>query len=225
MRGIHGAAQTGAPAAPWIHLLALTLLLVVVLPRSALALGGAARAHWLARRVTLPLNDAYFQQLTRAHRGDVARVFVAPYASEPGARTGLALHVLMAKALGDAVQIELAPTLAFGAEDDAAAFARPPAGTTLAVALFDLAATPEPENHGRLARQLAAFAPTVMLIDEAAFAQRFKADPTRLAQRRGAWRELAVALGTTPVFINSELADAANTRGVTLAMRSPVSAA
>jgi hypothetical protein len=64
-----------------------------------------------------------------------------------------------------------------------------------------------------------------MLIDEAAFVQRFKADPARLAQRRDAWRVLAVALGTTPVFINSDAMDEGSARGMTLAMRSPVSAA
>ncbi len=225
MRGVHGVAQTGAPAGPWIHLLALTLLIVVVLPRSALALFAAARVRLLARRVALSMDSPYFQNLARTRQGEVAQVFVAPYASAPGARTGVALRALMAKVLGDTVQIEIAATLAFGAEDDASALALPPAGTTLAVALFDMVATPEVENQGRFARQLAAHAPTIMLIDEAAFAQRFKADPTRFAQRRDAWRVLAVALGTTPVFVNSDAMDEASARGVTLAMRSPVSAA
>lgn len=223
MRSVHGVAQTGAPAGPWIHLLALTLLFVVVLPRSVLALVGAARAYWLARHLALPLDHPYFQILVRARQGEVARVFVAPYASTPGAQAGVALRSLMAKVLGDTVQIEIADTLAFGAEEDAAV--EPPAGTTLAAALFDLAATPEPENQGRFARLLAAHAPTIMLIDEAAFVQRFKADPARIAQRRDAWRVLAVALGTTPVFVNSDAMDEASARGMTLAMRSTVSAA
>jgi len=48
MRSVHGAAQTGAPAAPWIHLLALTLLFAVVLPRMLLA-GLSGHAGALAR--------------------------------------------------------------------------------------------------------------------------------------------------------------------------------
>jgi hypothetical protein len=95
----------------------------------------------------------------------------------------------------------------------------------LAAALFDLAATPEAEHQGHFARALAAHAPAIMLIDEAAFVQRFKADPARIAQRRDAWRVLAVALGTTPVFVNSDAMDEGSARGMTLAMRSPVSAA
>jgi hypothetical protein len=223
MRSVHGVAQTGAPAGPWIHLLALTLLIVVVLPRSVLALASALRAHWLARHLSLPLDHPYFQILARARQGEVARVFIAPYASAPGTQAAVALRSLMAKVLGDTVQIEIADTLAFGAEDDTAV--EPPAGTTLAAALFDLAATPEAEHQGHFARALAAHAPAIMLIDEAAFVKRFKADPARIAQRRDAWRVLAVALGTTPVFVNSDAMDEGSARGMTLAMRSPVSAA
>ena len=222
MRSVHGAAQNGAPAAPWIHLLALTLALAVVLPRAVLALWSAARAHWLARHVVLPLEGPYFQQLARAARGDVARVFVAPYASTPDAAAGVALRVLLARALGDALQIEFAPTTAFGAEDEPGAGMNPPPGSTLAIALFDLAATPEAENQGRFARRLAAHAPTLVLIDEVAFAERFRADPDRLMQRREAWRALAAALGTTPVFVGGEPAGDAGARSLTLALRSPV---
>lgn len=225
LRRAHGAAGQDAPAGPWIHLFALTLMLVVVLPRTLLALYGAVRARWLAAHLRLPLDGAYFQGLARARRGEIAQVFVAPYASTPDAQTGATLRALLAKVLGETAQIEIASTATFGAEDDDAPL-RPPAGTTLAVALFDLAATPEAENQGRFARQLAAQAPTILLIDETAFAQRFRADPARLAQRRDAWRVLAVALGTTPVFVQvAAEPDLAGARGIALAMRSPVSAA
>ena len=68
---MHGDTSAGATAAPWIHLWALTLLLLVVLPRSALAWWNTVRAQWLARRVLLPLTDPYFQRLTQLQRGDV----------------------------------------------------------------------------------------------------------------------------------------------------------
>jgi len=233
LRSAHGVPGSGASAAPWLHLLALTLALVVVLPRALLALGSAARARWLARHVAVPLDDPYYQRLARLRAGDVARVFVVPYASPPGAQAAAALRALLAPALGDGLTIEIAPTLAFGAEDDAGASATPVPGTTLAVALFDLAATPEAENQGRFAQQLAARAPAgaaaIMLVDEAAFARRFSADPTRLAQRRDAWRRFAQACGSLPVFADldaTRLADPASAaRAVQLAMRSPVQAA
>ena len=215
-------------AAPWIHLLALTLLLLVVLPRSGLALWGAARARWLARHMVLPLGDDYFQRLVRRQRGDVPRVFVVPYAATPGAQAALGLQALLTDALGDGMQLQIAATLAFGGEDDAETDAAPPIDSTLAVALFDLSATPEPDNQGRFARQLAARSPagaaTILLIDEAAFRQRFQGAPQRLAQRRDAWRVFAEALGTLPVFADLDAPDrVALPRAVQLAMRSPVS--
>jgi hypothetical protein len=223
LRTAHGSSASGAPAAPWIHLLALTLALFVVLPRSALALWGALRAYWLARHVALPLDEPYFERLVRQLRGDVPRVFVLPYATAPGAQAALGLRAVLAPALEDGLQIQIAPTLAYGAEDEPGHASMPPAGTTLAVALFDLTATPQAENQGRFAQQLAAVATTIVLIDEAAFTRRFGADSARLAQRRDAWRVFAESLGTLPVFADLDAPDlAAASRAVQLATRSPV---
>ncbi len=227
LRAAHDPVST-ASAAPWIHLLALTLLLLVVLPRSGLALWGAARARWLARHMALPLGDDYFQRLMRQQRGDVPRVFVVPYAATPGAQAALGLQALLADVLGDGMQLQIAATLAFGGEDDAETDAAPPSNSTLAVALFDLSATPEPENQGRFARRLASGSPpgaaTILLVDEAAFRRRFQGAPQRLAQRRDAWRVFAEALGTLPVFADLDAPDrVALPRAVQLAMRSPVS--
>ena len=225
LREVHGSSAAGAPAAPWIHLLALTLLLFVVLPRSVLALVDALRARWLAGRVALPPGDAYFERLARQHRGDVAHVVVLPYASTPTAQAALGLRALLAPVLGDGLQLRIASTAAFGAEDEAGAALD--AGTTLAIALFDLSATPEAESQGRFARQLAVRAPagaaTVLLVDEAGFKQRFGADSTRLAQRREAWRVFAEALGTVPVCIDLGAPDLAlAARAMQQAMRAPV---
>jgi len=227
MRTAHGAAaQVGAPAAPWIHLFALTLALVVVLPRTVLALIGAARSHWLARHLALPLDSTYFKVLAQAHKGELPRIFVTPYATAPGPGVAPLLRTLANRLFGDTAQIEIAKRLVFGAEDDPTEFVMPPEGTTLVIALFDLTATPEPESQGRYAQTLARSAPTILMIDEAAFVRRFKGDANRLAQRRDAWRVLAVALGTTPVFINSDASsDEGTAHGAAVAMRRPVNAA
>ena len=228
LRSVHGSAAPSASAAPWIHLIALTLLGFVVLPRGVLALVEALRACWLARHVELPLGDAYFQRLTNQLSGNAARVVVLPYASAPTAQAALGLRALLAPVLGDGLQLQIAPTTAFGAEDDAAAPIA--AGTTLAIALYELTATPEPDSQGRFAQQLAARAPagaaTVLVIDEAAFQQRFGGDAQRLAQRRDAWRGFAEGLGSVPVFVDlaapdSRGADPAE-QALQRALRSPV---
>ena len=56
-------AQASASAAPWIHLLATTLLWVVVLPRAVLALVARWRAGYRARHFSLPLDTPYFEGL------------------------------------------------------------------------------------------------------------------------------------------------------------------
>ena len=212
LRFLPGQDTAGASAAPWIHLYALTLLLLVVLPRAVLALGSAWRTHTLSQHFPLPLNEPYFQRLLRHRQGGAARVQVLPYAQAPSPQAERGLRAVIGQVFGDAAQVHVAPAVAFGAEDDAAAAARIPPGTTLVAVLFDLTATPEAENQGRFVELLvhaSASAPAassgsrpgvVMLIDEAAFAQRFGALPGRLAQRREAWCKLADAVGSVPVF-------------------------
>ena len=234
LRSVHGSVVAGASAAPWIHLLALTLMLFVVAPRTLLALVGALRSRWLARRFALPMGDAYFQRLARLQHGDVARVVVLPYASTPNAQAALGLQAVLGPALGDGLKLRIAPTAAFGAEDDVGgAGTSLDAGTTLVVALFDLSATPEAESQGRFVQQLAARAPagaaTIVLVDEAAFKQRFSGDPMRLTQRRDAWRVFAEALGTVAVCVDLDAPDAPNATGAVRALqsalRSPVARA
>ena len=227
LRAVHGDATAGVTAAPWIHLWALTLLLFVVLPRSLLAGWSTLRAEWLARRVALPLAEPYFQRLTQLQRGDVARVQVLPYANTPTPQAVLGLRALLADAFGEGAFLQISPTLAFGAEDDAAAQHTLPPRTTLAVALFDLSATPEAENQGRFVRLLAAraapAAATIVLVDDTGCVRRFGSDTTRLTQRREAWRRFAETLASVPVFAVLDAPDlAATRRALQAAMSTPV---
>ncbi len=211
--GVNAGVSAAASAAPWIHLLALTLALVVVLPRSALALVSALRARRWAQRFELPLAEPYFAALLREQRGEAARVVVLPYAATPAPQAVLGLRALLASGLGDGMQLQVLATLPFGTEDDASAWPALPAAGTVAVALFDLAATPEAENHGAFMRALAQRAPagaTVLaLVDEAGFATRFKGDAARLEQRRSVWRDVLGAAGCVPVFADLPSADGA----------------
>jgi hypothetical protein len=207
----HGAANAGAPAAAWIHLLALSLLLYVVLPRTLLALVDAARARARESRFELALTDPYYQRLLRLQRGGSAQVEVWPYAITPSPQAVLALRTLLVDALGARVGLRFAPPVAHGGEDELAV-APAAAGLSHAIAWFDLSATPEVENHVRFVRHLAAALPgtgVLVLIDEAAFKRRFAAAPERLAQRRDAWRQCCESLGTLPVFADLEAPDAA----------------
>ncbi|MDP9045520.1 MAG: DUF2868 domain-containing protein, partial [Pseudomonadota bacterium] len=199
--------------------------LYVVLPRGLLALGADLRARWLARHFPLSLDEPYFQRLARQQRGDVARVRIQPYAWTPGEPAAAWLQHALAPILGDGLHVDLAPDAPFGAEDEAS---EPiPTGTTHVVVLFDLAATPEPEHHGRFLRALAARTaqgvPTVVMVDETSFSRRFGRDSTRLVQRRDAWRQFTAALGSVPVYIDVDAPDPGATGpAIQLALRNPV---
>jgi len=206
MREGEGPATGGAPAAAWIHLLALTLLLAVALPRVLLAALARGRARWRSARFPLPLEQPYYQRLARLQRGGSAKVVVFPYGAALSPQATLGLRDLLAESFGPRVALEVAPGVAFGAEDEAALAI--PAATSHAIALFDLSATPESENQGRFLRRLAAALPAgaalAVLLDESQFARRFAGMGERLAQRREAWRQWGEAHGSRPLALALE---------------------
>ncbi len=215
----------GASGAVWIHLYAVTLGFFVVLPRLALAMWSALRTRWLAEHMKLPLADEYFARLLRQQQGRSAKVVVLPYANTPTAAAQLGLRAVLRSTLGDAVEVQVTTTLAFGDEDNSPSFLSSGStlGSTLGVALFDLSATPELENQGRLAQHMASTLSTVVMLDEAAFSTRFANTPDRLKQRRAAWTAWSGALGTVPVFVNLEQPDLkAAERDMLAAMAKPV---
>ena len=204
-------ANGGAPAAPWIHLIALTLALMVVVPRLVLALACGLAAGWRSRRFALPIDEPYFQRIARLASGGAARVVVFPYAAVPSPQATLGLRALLAATFGARLDVRIAPLVPFGDEDSVPGDIA--ADTTHAVALFDLGATPEAEHQTRFLRTLAGALPkgAVLgaIVDASAFARRFAGVDTRIAQRREAWRGWGEAAGTHAVVVDLEAPDAA----------------
>jgi hypothetical protein len=203
-----GAGGTGESAAPWIHLYAVTLALVVLLPRAALAFGTGWSARRLARSLPLSLGDVYFQRLTRQITGETARVRIVPYAYQLAPQATLGLEAALRRVFGTRVEISIAPVVAWGGEDAMPGGLLPKEPLALAVALFNFAATPETENHGAFLRALRAAtgggAPLVALVDESGFRARFPAESVRLAKRRESWRAAADAAGVAALFADLE---------------------
>jgi hypothetical protein len=176
------------------------LLLLVLLPRLLLALAALWRVRSLRTQLPLPLGEPYFQRLLRQQRGGSTPVRVWPHARVPDAAAQSALRTLLARVFGDGVQLHLAPTVPYGSEE---APAELEADGALRMALFELGASPEPESQGRLLRALAAPGQpaALVLVDEAAFVQRFGATSPRRAERRQAWAALAGDSGSPVVFV------------------------
>ncbi len=202
----------GENAARWIHLYALTVAAVVVLPRLALS----ARAAWLARALAkdfpLPLDDAYVRRLLPQQAGEPLVVQVQPYSYQAPRETLAGIEALIERHLGRPAAMTVAASCAEGDEARCAAEARSLRhGRAVVAALFPLTATPERETHGRFVQALAeaaARAP-VVLVDESAFRQRF-GDSPRLAERRNAWRSLFAQMGIAAVFADLAQAQAEN---------------
>ena len=196
-----GVDSPGENAAPWIHLYAGTLALVVIVPRLLLAGIAWIGERRLARRFPLPLAHAYFQRLLHVWREGAARVVVLPYSfdvSQP-ARDGVAR--LLARVFDAGVDVAWRPSTPYGSD---ALPELPPSPPATVVVLFSLAATPEPENHGAFVaslRQHAQHPPPVAIVDTSDFADRFGADPRRIAEREAAWRQMLEAHGVEPLFV------------------------
>ncbi len=213
----------GVIAAPWLHLYAVTVGLVVVLPRLLLALGD----RWLEKRRTarfpLPLEAPYYRALIRVLREEPVIARVVPYSVQLSPQATLNLSSLFTQALGARTTISVAAATAFGAEDDIDL--QPIVGdATLLAGLFALTATPEADNHGAFVDRLRAATQAhqlVVLVDESAFRRQFGATP-RLDERRALWRDFAAERGAAVVFIDLEQPDLpAARRSLQAALASP----
>lgn len=202
----------GVPAAPWIHLIAATMALYVVVPRLLLALEAAMRARRLEADMPLPaFLPAYFRRAFAHVEGAVerARAIVMPFACEltPGALARLVAWVQ--GAAGGPVDVSARDSLPYGEEERYLETFGERGGDTadLVVLPFGLAATPEAENHGvvlagvrdRIGKRPGAR--LLVVVDEAPYAERMAAAPQRIDERRGAWRDFVRAHGLEAQFV------------------------
>jgi hypothetical protein len=199
--------QGGGPAAPWIHLMAATALLYVVVPRLLLALTATMRLARASGQLSapeslLPYARRVLGASDAALPAQTARLTCYAYQPATASEQGVQ-HVLRA-AFGADTRIEFAPVVAYGDEERF----DPPAGdvaSDLEILFFSLAATPEVENHGRIL-QLArdcwlrskAGSRWLVLVDEAPYLVHLGGDASlaaRIEQRRSAWRDFVRAHG------------------------------
>lgn len=192
-------------AARWLHLMAATMLVLVIVPRLVLAsVAGMIERH-RSRRIGSSFDDAYFQRMLRAYRGGPAGIRVVPYsyAVTPAVRAGL--QAVVSRAFGGDARLWISPPVGYGDEGDLAAKAEWQQGDTV-IALFSATATPEHEVHGaflaKLRGQAARIDTLLAIVDEGAFRARWPLDATRIAQRRDAWRRLAVGAQVAIVFVD-----------------------
>jgi hypothetical protein len=188
-------------AARWLHLMALTLLVLVVLPRLLLGFVAWLLERHRAARLQAPLDEPYFQRLVRVFRGGPTRVQVLPYAYTPVPSSVAALEAILTRFMGGSAKVITSPPFAYGDEDARSVDALTAAGGT--VVLFNLATTPEREVHGAFVAAIAASGvPPIVVIDESAFRARVGVDASSLDARRALWRDTLDPLGLAPAFVD-----------------------
>ena len=201
----------GERAAPWIHLLAATVALFVVLPRLALSLAATIFITRWSRRAPLPAAlVAYFRVALGASIGR-GLVSVIPYAYEPSADTRAGLRALLPAALGEGLTLDSRAAVRYGEEDEFMRELDAAGKADVVVLLFNLAATPEEENHGDLIAGVRGWLvdgrprpQLLVLVDEGPYAERMAADGAtrRVAERRDAWQQFVAAHGLTACSVN-----------------------
>jgi len=197
----------GENAARWIHLMAGTVTLLVVIPRALLAAaaGVALRRHNRELPAPMRLKDYFRRAFSHSDGVGRAKVRVLPYAYEPSPQAAERLRERLPELLGAELAVEAEAATPYGEEDALLAQIEVSARPDVLVLLFSLAATPEDENHGALiagARDLAARGGSntelVVLVDEAPYAARLAAQGAaseRLVERRALWESFARARG------------------------------
>ncbi len=204
----------GATAAPWIHVLALCLLATVVVPRLLLATTAAFNALRLQHVAGLPEElSAYARMaLGAGGQGLQTAIHVIPYAYDPGAAITARLEPRLQEMFGRGARPRLHPVVAYGSESALEPVLREfGQGLDGCVLLMNLASTPETENHGRVldaarerARDSTLAGPCRLLVDEAAYLERFGADTSlasRLGERRRLWQDFASRHGFELAFL------------------------
>ncbi|HTD28573.1 MAG TPA: DUF2868 domain-containing protein [Xanthomonadaceae bacterium] len=207
----------GGEAASWIHLMALTAMLYIIVPRLFLACVSGFNLWRLSRNPPLPAALIGYGRTVLASTVGGARresVSVSCFAYEPCPASIAGLETLLAATLGAIVKVEMRATIRYGQEDEfRTSLTRSVAvATDWNVLLMTAAATPEAENHGAvintlrdsLARESQPL-PLLIVIDTGPYAARMQGDATfeqRLRERRNLWSEFVAGYGLSACLVD-----------------------
>jgi hypothetical protein len=186
-------------AAPWIHLWAATIGLVVVVPRTALAVVETERARRLARRLPVDLDAGYYRRAVAAATGSGLTADVVYYSCEPASPLRTRLHALLQELAGARASIRERGMVAYGDRLEGIA-------SSLVVVVFTLAQTPEPEVHGEFLERLQgavehAGATLLVVLESSSYRARVGSDE-RVRERRGTWERLLRTRGLAAVELD-----------------------
>ena len=208
-------APAGENAGRWLHLIAATVVALVILPRFALAAANALLERYRSARLVPALDAPYYARLLRGFSGGPARVRVIPYSYTLSSTSAGALERLLRAVVGDNATVTIASPVTYGSAEGAGAADGAPraeaATDSHVIALFNAAGTPEPDVHGAFLADLARRSPpapaVIALIDDGPFRERLMGDPQRMGQRHDIWRALCSNAGVACAFATLDAND------------------
>jgi len=200
--GMHrtlGKVEKPAPALPWIHLYAGTLLVLIVVPRLLLAGLGVARCGRVIAQPARALHwGNYLRTLLRAVEGGSERIQVLVHAIEPTAAHREVWDRGVRERFGGMARAEYVRIPA-GEEDEFAAAWQPVCANL--VMLFNMATTPEAEVQRRLVSDVRqrlltkhAEPELVVLLDGTSLTGRWS--PEKIAGREQLWSQTVEGLAS-----------------------------
>lgn len=201
------AAEGGAR---WVHLYAVTIFLLVILPRVVLALVSNWRASRLTRHFPLDLDQPYFRKLNDSigvAKEGMLRVLPYSFTVDEVRHKGLGQIAIML--FGEQGRVMLRPSTSYGEEPQDVL-----RGTDLndpqvniTAVLFNLTATPEKENHGAFLDYLVKSSTRgiAVLLDESSYLERVgeqAEQDARRAERIALWQQFCQFHKTTATLVN-----------------------
>ncbi len=179
------------PAAPWIHMWALTILGIIVIPRSIMVWMNQRSLNQAKNRFTLPLNDPYFIHLLTPDRGQGVQIDIIPYSYHPSPNAKNFLDLELLNIFGHLASMHWHQPTPFGQE-----WLNQSEATTAirtSVVIFNAGQTPEGEVQGTWLHSIQTHignhpteARLLVLLDEEPF--RLNHNDSRLAERRQTWQ-------------------------------------
>ncbi|MCB1055157.1 MAG: DUF2868 domain-containing protein [Acidobacteria bacterium] len=213
-------APEAGPAAPWIHLYAMTALLVVGIPRTLLFTADSLRVARLRRRLPIDTHGAYFRRILAAGRGERLRVEMLPYSYDPAPRVLDGLQTALLDLYGSRSNLRRHEAVDYGGDPPAADSVDD--GARTATVLFNLAQTPEAEVHGDFLEQVegqlvSEGEPLLVVIDQSRYRERLGSDEEgrrRLEERQRAWERIVRGPGRAIAQVDLETLSAADVHKV-----------
>lgn len=216
LAGLRWSEGPGEIAGRWIHLYAATALLFILVPRLLLGFGSALSALRLCRRVPVfGREDLHVRRLLRAAHGREAKARVVSYGFRPIETIRTGLDRMLSAALGDGARTTFDTPIQYGEEEGW--LGRTSIGDEVdhLVVLFNLASTPEMENHGALVadvrkalEQGGGGTALTVVVDESAHRERLGShagSEGRIGTRRAAWERMLAEMNVRPFFVDLTL--------------------